>query len=227
LKNLKLIQILYLNLIIMLFSCEKQPEQPIRAMTFNIRLNVASDSLNAWPYRKDMAASMIQFYHTDIVGIQEALFDQVNDLAARLPDYGWFGVGRDDGKQQGEFMAIFYLKQRFTVLHHATFWLSETPEVPGLGWDAACNRIVTWGKFEDQLTGKIFYHFNTHFDHRGEIARQESARLLLNSIRQIAGNAAVIITGDFNSTPNSIPYQILTQKFEGKTGFKLIDTKEV
>jgi endonuclease/exonuclease/phosphatase family metal-dependent hydrolase len=101
---------------------------------------------------------MFRFHHTDIVGIQEALASQVKDLAGRLPDFSWFGVGRDDGLDQGEFMAIFYLKERFEVIKHSTFWLSETPEHPGRGWDAACNRIVTWGEFKDNKTGKVFYH---------------------------------------------------------------------
>lgn len=196
-------------------------------MSFNIRVNVQSDSLNAWPYRKEIAASMIRFYHADIIGIQEALFEQVEDLAERLPNYYWFGVGRDDGDDKGEFMAIFYLKKRFKVLNNSTFWLSQNPEIPGKGWDAVCNRIVTWGKFKDNRTGKIFYHFNTHFDHKGKIARKESAKLLLKYIKTIAGNSDVIVTGDFNSTPNSVPYKILTQDLEGERDLKLVDTKMV
>jgi len=196
-------------------------------MTFNIRVNVQSDSLNAWPYRKEIAASMIRFHHADIIGIQEALLNQVEDLAERLPNYYWFGVGRDDGDEKGEFMAIFYLKKRFKVINNYTFWLSENPEIPGKGWDAACNRIVTWGKFKDSETGKIFYHFNTHFDHIGEMAMEESAKLLLKYITSIAGNSDVIVTGDFNSTPNSITYKILTQDLEGESELKLIDTKMV
>ncbi len=153
-------------------------------MTFNIRVDVPSDSLNSWPYRKAKAASMIRFHQADIVGLQEALAGQLEDLAAGLPDYDWFGVGRDDGHDQGEFMAIFYLKKRFQVIKQSTFWLSETPQIPGKGWDAACNRIVTWGEFKDNITGKVFYHFNTHFDHMGEIARQESAKLLLEIYKE-------------------------------------------
>jgi endonuclease/exonuclease/phosphatase family metal-dependent hydrolase len=196
-------------------------------MTFNIRLNVESDSLNAWPYRKDNAASMIRFHHADIIGLQEALFDQVKDLADRLPDYNWLGVGRDDGDVEGEFMTIFYLKKRFNVINNSTFWLSENPEIPGKGWDAVCNRIVTWGKFEDNNTNKKFYLFNTHFDHVGEIARQESAKLLLKYINHIAGNSEVIVTGDFNSTPNSNTYKILTQGLERESDLRLVDTKIV
>ena len=209
--------------------CAKKEQMPmnIRIMTYNIRLNVASDSLNAWPHRKDKVASMIRFHKADIVGVQEALFEQVQDLAERLPDLAWLGTGRDDGARAGEFMAIFYKKERFKVLRDSTFWLSENPKIPGLGWDAACNRVVTWAQFEDRQTGKKFYHFNTHFDHRGEIARQESAKLLLKKITQIAGKEPVVVTGDFNSTPDSLPYRLLTRNLTGFVNSKLIDTKQI
>ncbi|NQV41408.1 MAG: endonuclease/exonuclease/phosphatase family protein [Candidatus Marinimicrobia bacterium] len=180
-------------------------------MTFNVRINLVSDGDNAWPNRKELAASMIRFYEPDIFGVQEALEGQVSDLSERLPDYSWIGVGRDDGQAAGEFMAIFYLKHRFKVLKEDTFWLSENPQQPGLGWDAAYIRVVTWAQFKDLQTGEIFFHFNTHFDNRGEVARQESAKLLISRIRAIAGNESVIVTGDFNTPPDSEPYRILTE----------------
>src|SRR5574341_935321 len=128
---------------------------PICVMSFNIRLNTPADSANAWPHRKDMVASMMRFHRADLTGVQEALKDQMDDLTNLLPEFGWMGVGRDDGKAAGEYSAIFYLKDRFTVLEQKTFWLSETPEKPGsLGWDAACVRIVTWAKFKDKKTRK-------------------------------------------------------------------------
>jgi hypothetical protein len=145
---------------------------PIRVMSFNIRLNTPADSANAWPHRKEMVASMMRFHRADLTGVQEALKDQMDDLTKLLPEFGWMGVGRDDGKEAGEYSAIFYLKDRFAVLEQNTFWLSESPEKPGsMGWDAACVRIVTWAKFKDKRMGKAFYHFNTHFDHIGEKAR--------------------------------------------------------
>ncbi len=197
---------------LMLQNCsQKDPlDTSLSVMTFNIRINLASDGDNAWPNRKEMAASMIHFYEPDIFGVQEALEGQVSDLSERLPGYGWLGVGRDDGKKAGEFMAIFYLKNRFKVLAEDTFWLSENPQGPGLGWDAAYIRVVTWAQLKDLKTGETFFLFNTHFDNRGETARQESAKLLLSKIRAIAGNEAVIVTGDFNSHPDSEPYRILT-----------------
>jgi endonuclease/exonuclease/phosphatase family metal-dependent hydrolase len=202
-------------------------DQKIRVMTFNIRLNTASDSLNAWPLRKDMAASMIRFHRADIAGLQEALHEQVLDLAARLPEYSWFGIGRDDGMEAGEYMAVFFLKDRLEAVRHSTFWLSENPDIPGKGWDAACNRVVTWGEFRDRKTGSRFFHFNTHFDHMGETARLESAKLLLEKMKRIAGESDAVVTGDFNSTPDSAPYEILTSGPEGTNGLRLRDAKSV
>ncbi|MEJ2196340.1 MAG: endonuclease/exonuclease/phosphatase family protein [Ignavibacteriaceae bacterium] len=226
-KYLKIMSIIFLILIISNCANNDNSNNTIKVMTFNIRVDVPSDGLNAWHYRKANVATIIRFHHVDIVGLQEALFEQVKDLEGYLSEYDWFGVGRDDGDKEGEFMAIFYLKNRFNIINNSTFWLSKNPEIPGKGWDAACNRIVTWGKFEDNNTTKIFYLFNTHFDHIGEIAREESAKLLLKNINNIAGNSDVIVIGDFNSTPNSITYKILTQGFDRELDFRLIDTKMV
>ena len=184
----------------------------VRVMTFNIRYDEPRDKENAWPNRKELVAGMIRFHHADLVGVQEALKRQLSDLDVLLPDYAWLGVGRGDGKAAGEFSAIFYRKARFKPLQSSTFWLSETPQVPSSGWDASYPRIVTWVKFQDLETAKIFFHFNTHFDHRGVQARTESARLLLKRIREMAGNLPVVVTGDFNFTESSDGYQILTGK---------------
>ncbi|MFC1551891.1 endonuclease/exonuclease/phosphatase family protein [Candidatus Latescibacterota bacterium] len=203
---------------------------PLRVMTFNIRYNTPNDGENAWPNRKDMAAGMILFHNADIVGIQEGLRGQVDDLAERLPGYGWIGIGRDDGKNAGEFMAVFYRRDRLELLDQSTFWLSETPEKPGIGWDAACNRVVTWGRFKDVRTGEKFYHFNTHFDHRGQIARRESAKLLIEAISEIAGSEPLAVTGDFNARPGSEPIGIITQGMPGISGSaekKLTDSGSV
>lgn len=190
---------------------------PTRVMSFNIRFNNPVDGDNAWPNRKEMVASMIQFHDTDLVGIQEALKVQMDDLAILLPEYNWIGVGRDDGKEAGEYSAIFYRKDRLQDLQHGTFWLSATPEIAGsMGWDAACVRVVTWAKFKDRETGEIFYHFNTHFDHVGESARRESAKLLLRKIEEMVKTKPVIVTGDFNATENSPAYEILTKGMIGE-----------
>ena len=184
----------------------------IRVMTFNIRYDEPRDKENAWPNRKELVASMIRFHHADLVGVQEALARQMSDLEKLLPEYAWVGVGRDDGKAGGEFSAIMYRKARFSRLDSSTFWLSETPDVPSKGWDADYPRVVTWIKIKDTSTGKLFFHFNTHFDHRGVRAREESARLLLKRIKTIAGQLPVVVTGDFNLNESAIGYQILTGK---------------
>ena len=177
-----------ISLSLILFLAGSLMAQELNIMTFNIRYNTAADSLNAWPYRKDKVASQVLFHEAHILGVQEALHDQVVDLQQRLPQYKYAGVGRDDGKEKGEYSAIFYDTTRLQVLQTKTFWLSETPEVPGSkSWDAAITRIVTWIKFRDKKTKKIFFAFNTHFDHIGQVARRESAKILLQKVKEIAG----------------------------------------
>lgn len=199
--------------------------QSLNVMTFNIRLNTSSDSLNAWPFRKDIAASQILFYNVHLLGVQEALHEQMMDLQQRLPNYKTFGGGRDDGKTKGEYSAIFYDDARLEKLDGAMFWLSQTPDIPGSkGWDAAITRMVTWCKFKDKQTGKIFFAFNTHFDHIGKIARAESAKLVLQKVKSIAGTTPVIFTGDFNAKPSDEPIQIIV---DAANPDRLIDTKAI
>jgi endonuclease/exonuclease/phosphatase family metal-dependent hydrolase len=194
-------------------------------MSFNIRYNSPGDSANAWPYRKDIAASQILFHDAQIVGVQEALHGQMTDLLDRLPGYRFVGVGRDDGKQKGEYSAIIYDSTRFQVLSSKTFWLSPQPEVPGSkGWDAAITRIVTWARFRDRKSKKQFYFFNTHFDHIGKEARRESAKLLVQRVQEIAGKSPTIITGDFNAIPSDEPIQVITNNTEV---LRLTDAKSV
>jgi endonuclease/exonuclease/phosphatase family metal-dependent hydrolase len=181
----------------------------INVMSFNIRYDNPGDKENAWPNRKEMVAATIRFHKIDIAGLQEALHHQVKDLETLLPEYAWFGVGRDDGREAGEFTPVFYLKGRCKVLQQSTFWLSDTPEKPGKAWDAACPRIVTWGKIEDTWTKRTFFFFNTHFDHVGETARIKSAELLLDRMGELTGDHPVILSGDFNCTENDMPYIIL------------------
>jgi len=199
--------------------------QELNVMTFNIRYNTKNDSVNAWPYRKDNAASQIKFHDVHILGVQEALHDQMMDLSQSLSRYKYAGVGRDDGKTRGEYSAIFYDTARLKLIESSTFWLSLTPEVPGSkGWDADITRIVTWAKFKDNISKKIFFVFNTHFDHIGQEARRESAKLLKKKVKDIAGINPVIITGDFNSHPSDEPIKILIDENDKD---KFIDTKAV
>ncbi|MDD8027613.1 MAG: endonuclease/exonuclease/phosphatase family protein [Acidobacteriota bacterium] len=202
------------------------PSEGLVVMTFNIRNGNANDGPNAWPLRKEMVASTIFFHEAAIVGMQEVLRGQIDDLERLLPGYGWFGVGRDDGRDGGEFGPIFYARGRFRLLEQATFWLSATPDVPGSrGWDGACNRIVTWGKFAEIATGRTFYVFNTHFDHLGTTARRESAALLLRKIVEIAGTGPAVVTGDFNCASSDEPYRILTAGVDG--GAALVDARTI
>jgi len=142
--------------------------------------------------------------------LQEVLKGQLNDLEERLPAYKWLGVGRDDGKTKGEYSPILYHAEKFELLESNTFWLSETPQVPGSkDWDAAITRICSWAKFRDKETDEEFYFFNTHFDHRGVEAREKSAALIAQKISEIAGDTPVILTGDFNAAPSTAAYQNL------------------
>jgi endonuclease/exonuclease/phosphatase family metal-dependent hydrolase len=185
--------------------------QQMNIITFNIRLNTASDGVNAWPNRIEMVTGLMKFHDPDIFGLQEALVDQIEDIQKNLPDYEWFGVGRDDGKKAGEFSPVFFNKSKFILIENGTFWLSETPEKPSKGWDAALNRIVTWGKFKSKVTGKQFLVFNTHFDHKGVEASKQSAILIRKKIEEMTSNKnlPVILTGDFNLTPELEPISII------------------
>jgi endonuclease/exonuclease/phosphatase family metal-dependent hydrolase len=187
--------------------------QPFKIISFNIRYNTPADSLNPWSYRKNRVASLIKYHRADICGLQEVLKDQLADLERLLPEYKWCGVGRDDGKDAGEFSPIFYNESVFTLLDCGTFWLSETPQKAGsTGWDAALPRIATWALLLQTSTGEKFYAFNTHFDHMGVKARAMSAGLLLDSVNkksQYYPFYPVIVTGDFNSTDTSEPYRTI------------------
>ena len=198
--------------VLLVASCGRQPEAKIDVMSFNIRLDHAGDSLNNWKFRKDNAAQMIAYYAPDIVGTQEVIKNQLDDLKSRLPQYTALGVGRADGKEQGEYCSLFYKSDRFELIKNGDFGLSETPDSIGLkGWDAACERIVTWAILKDKASGKHLAAFNTHFDHVGEVARRESAKLILDKIKVIANGLPVVITGDFNGTIDSEPITILTE----------------
>ena len=197
----------------------------LRVMSFNIRYNNPNDGDNAWPHRKDLAASMLHLHRPDVVGMQEVLAEQVEDLAVRLPDFAWVGVGRDDGVTQGEFAAVFYRRTRLTPLENGTFWLSETPEIPGsMGWDAHCVRTVTWVRFRDNVTGEPFVFLNTHFDHAGRRAQHESALMLLDRAHMLAGDAPIIVTGDLNCIEISETYRLFTQGVSSGD-FRLHDAK--
>lgn len=175
--------------------------QKLRLMTYNIRLDIASDGENAWPNRKEYWASQVTFHEPDIFGIQEALPNQVTDIATMLPNYSYVGIGRA-GVGKGESSNIFYKKDRFKVLEENTFWLSETPEKISKGWDAALNRVCTYALIKDSKSKQTFWIFNTHLDHMGELARTNSIKLILSKIAALnTKNYPVFFMGDFNSEP--------------------------
>lgn len=212
---------LYLCLLLLatsLFSGYTQ-EDSFRVMSYNIRYDNPDDSLNSWKHRKDRVTDLIKFYKPDFLGIQEGLIHQVQHLNKHLTDMGRIGVGRDDGKKAGEFSAIFYNRHKFKLVPETanTIWLSETPSKPSKSWDAALPRIMTFGKFRNRNNGQELYVFNTHFDHRGTQARAESAKLIIETIKEVAGDLPVVLTGDFNVTKDDQPYKILTGSFLNDT----------
>ena len=196
----------------------------LRVISYNIRYNNPSDGNNAWPRRKARVATLLQQYAPDLIGLQEVLKDQLDDLAERLPAFAWVGIGRDDGKTEGEYAPIFYRRDCFTLLAADTFWLSETPHEPGsFGWDADCVRIATWARLRHHASGSTLLMLNTHFDHQGEQAQVESALLLRRFLNDAPQRLPAVITGDFNCTAQSWPYEILTTPSE-TSGFPLLDT---
>ncbi len=191
----------------------RAPTLKVNVMTFNIRLLTAEPDLRDWWFmRRGEVAGLVLRHDPDVVGMQEVYPSQAKDLAKRLPEYDWYGVPREDGAKMGEMCAVFYRRDRLEALDKGTFWLSPTPDRPGtLAWDAGCRRLVSWIKFRDRKSDQIFFVFNTHFDHMGKTARQESAKLLVQKIPAIAGDAPAVITGDFNCAPDSPPYAIITE----------------
>ena len=198
--------------------------------SYNIRYKNANDSLqgNVWSKRCQVICDQVNFMAPEIFGAQEVLYGQLQDMKQALDGYDYIGIGRDDGKRAGEHEAIFYKKDKIRLLDHGDFWLSETPEKPGLGWDAVCIRICTWGKFErlqpdpmpqrrglfrraPQPKGQVFYFFNLHMDHVGVVARREAAKLVVAKVKEIAKGAPVFITGDFNVDQTNEIYTIFTQ----------------
>jgi endonuclease/exonuclease/phosphatase family metal-dependent hydrolase len=194
--------------------------QELKVMTYNIRYDNPNDGRNAWPHRKDRLIKLIQEQNPDILGVQEALHHQLTEILSGLKGYSMVGVGRDDGKQKGEYSAILYRTSAFEVRDQNTFWLSETPDVPGSkSWDAAITRVVTWARLYSKDLGAEILAVNTHFDHIGKEARLRSAEIIRKKIPELAGDLPVVLTGDFNITRSDPPYQALMKP----GGYKLID----
>ena len=187
----------------------------IRVMSFNIRYGTARDGQNSWSNRREMVFDVIRDYEPDVLGLQEALKFQVDEILAAVEGYELIGVGREDGKEEGEYSCILYRKGRFDVSAGGTFWLSDTPDVPGsITWGNACTRICTWGRFADKQTARAFYMYNTHLDHVSQPSRAKSVRLVAERIGDRKHGEAYIITGDFNADEENVAVLYLKGKAE-------------
>ena len=192
--------------VIILAGSEKINARTFRIMTFNIRLLTTVDSNNVWANRKAPVCNYLKKMKPDVFGLQEATNPQMQDITKGLPNYAFVGVGRDDGKEGGEYSPVFYLKDKYKLIKSGWFWLSETPDQPSLGWDAACRRICSWAILQDIKSGNSFVYANTHLDHKGPKARNNGAMLIKERLSRIANNLPMMITGDFNVTAESPCY---------------------
>lgn len=211
-------------LLCFVFSCTQKLPYQINIATYNLRMDTPHDSLDSWEHRKENVNGLIRFHNFDIMGTQEGFYHQLQDIVAQ-GDYSYVGVGRDDGKNEGEHSAIVYKNERFDVLDSGDFWFSLTPEEPSFGWDANIRRICSWAKFKDKDADKTFYFFSLHYDHRGREARKNSSLLLLDKIKEIAGNNPVFCVGDFNARPDDEPIQIIYDADFLKDSRKVTQTK--
>jgi len=214
---------LSLLLFIILLACSRDKGIRIKVLTLNIRYDNPGDAPNDWPSRKDFVLSFLEDESPDIFGLQEALWHQYHFIDSAMLDYESIGVGREDGKQRGEMTPVFYREDRFLALGSGTFWLSETPAVPGSkGWGAVLPRIVTWVELQEKSSGENLFFFNTHYSHMSDSARLMSSRIILEEVIKIAGDSPFILTGDFNMLPDSRAYATLTE--DGYEGALVVDS---
>ena len=201
-------------ILLLLFHINIYAQQEVKVMSFNIRLDVASDGENRWDARKNKVAALMNYYEADFIGGQEVQYHQLQYLLSQLTNYSYIGVGRDDGKEAGEYSCIFYNKEKFDVIQQSTFWLSQTPDSVSFGWNAACRRVCTYGLFQNKKTKQKLWVFNTHFDHIGDTARLESAKLITEKILRLTSTKhPIIVMGDFNSKPEEAPATFMKQHF--------------
>lgn len=183
---------------------EKTADDNLKVMSYNIRLGSANDGTNSWHMRYAATAEMIEDQKPDVFGVQEALDYQIDFIQENFTDYKSVGVGRENGKKEGEHMSIFWNKKTVSMIKWGTFWLSETPEEPSMGWDAACKRTATWALMKCRKTGKKFYFVNTHLDHKGSEAQKNGLKLIVDRIDDINPEGyPMVLTGDFNITPDN------------------------
>lgn len=206
-------QSLMAGLLLLLLSISSVAQNAqLKAMSYNIRCGSceAPTNPNSWDKRKFLLAHLIHSHNPDIIGLQEAEVDQVEDLVTMLKHYSWIGVGREDGKNKGETTAILFRQGRFSLQAQQNLWLSQTPQRASLGWDATFKRTLSIAKLLDNQSKQTLYVFNAHFDNVGELARQESAKLLLQQAAAIEENSPLVVTGDFNFVAGSSGYDIMT-----------------
>jgi len=214
----------YFVVFIALCTCSVRAEEApqkssLCVMTYNLRF-ASPTGPNAWPKRRPLMHDVITNVAPDVIGTQEGLFEQLKDIAADLPDYSWIGVGRDDGKEKGEFMAVFYRKARLQPMTTNYFWLSDTPEIPGsTTWGNKNRRMVTTIKFHDLNTKKDFYLLDTHFDHEVQLAREKSADLVRQRVADLKTSLPILLIGDFNAGAgtNKAYFQLTGDKFFSDT----------
>jgi len=193
-------------------SCITREDSDIDVITFNIRLDTPNDSINAWPNRVALVSGFINDQTPDLLGMQEVLWHQYSYLDSALIGYGSVAAGRDDGMKQGEACPVFYRLGRFSPVASGTFWLSAAPDVPGsVGWGAALTRIATWVRLYDKTVKDTLLYMNTHFDHISDSARVMSAGVLLEKLKELAGDNNFVITGDFNAQPESLAIARMTE----------------
>jgi endonuclease/exonuclease/phosphatase family metal-dependent hydrolase len=204
----------YVFVIFSFFTCScshMKDKNSVKVMTMNVRYDTPDDSINAWPARIPLIVSLITEEKPDILGLQEVLWHQYQAMDSAFNEYGSIGVGRDDGARGGEMNPVFFRKERFDLVRTLTFWLSDTPDLPGSkGWGASLPRIVTWVELADKNTHEHLYFFNTHFAYDSDSARIMSSRILVKEVAKIAEGYPFIVTGDFNLLPYSTAYSILT-----------------
>jgi len=207
-------------------SCSKTEQFTL--ISYNIRNSGANDGINNWENRKDLTINMINQEKPDLICMQEVLNNQLEFIYDELPNYDFIGVGRDDSVKKGEAMAIFYRNDKYELLENDNFWLSETPNMVSRGWDGVCRRMVTWGHFKNLNSGKTFFCFNTHLDHKGVVAREEAVKLIVKKINEITNDSdePVFLTGDFNATiDNPIFTPIINSMKQARNDASISDNK--
>lgn len=194
---------------------KQEKDYDLKVISYNIRMGAAKDGTNSWEFRYPATALMIEDQKPDVFGLQEAFSYQVRFIAENFKDYDNVGVGRDNGKDKGEFMSIFWNKKTVKMIKWGTFWLSETPEKPSMGWDAACKRTATWALMKDKRTGKMFYFVNTHLDHKGKEAQRKGLELIVSRIDEINPKGfPMVLTGDFNIKPDNTALKGLEERMQ-------------